>query len=67
MMSESNRDRVLSLLTHACGDLDDVLVHSASGIGNGSTIVPPALRNEIYVLRADLARIIHRLKGVHDD
>jgi hypothetical protein len=62
MTSASDRHRILAKLMNACHDLEDALSQSAPGARYDPVIVPQALRNELSVLREDLARIICRLE-----
>ena len=62
MMSASDRQRILAKLINACNDLEDALSQSAPGARYDPVVVPQALRNELSVLRDDLARIIRRLE-----
>ena len=62
MVFASDRQRILAKLINACHDLEDVLSQSAPGARYDPVIIPQALRNELSVLRDDLARIIRRLE-----
>jgi hypothetical protein len=62
MISASDRQRILAKLINACHDLEDALLQSGPGARFDSVIVPQALRNELSVIRDDLARIIRRLE-----
>jgi len=62
MTFASDRQRVLAKLINACHDLEDALKQSAPGARYDPVIVPQALRNELSVLRDDLARIIRQLE-----
>jgi hypothetical protein len=62
MISGSNRQRILAKLINVCHDLEDVLSQSASGAPYDPVIISQALRNELSVLRDDLARIVRRLE-----
>ena len=62
MMSASDKQRILAKLINARHDLDDALLQSAPGARYDPVIVSQALRNELSVLRDDLARIIRRLE-----
>jgi len=62
MISISDKQRILAKLMNACHDLEDALSQSAPGARYDPVIVPQALRNELSVLRDDLARIIRRLE-----
>jgi hypothetical protein len=61
MISASDRQQILAKLIDACHDLEDALSQSAPGARYDPVIVPQALRNELSVLRDNLARIIRRL------
>jgi hypothetical protein len=62
MISANDRQRVLAKLINACHDLEDALKQSVPGARYDPVVVPQALRNELSVLRDDLARIIRRLE-----
>ena len=62
MISASDRQRVLAKLINARHDLEDALNQSAPGARYDPVVIPQALRNELSVLRDDLARIIRRLE-----
>jgi hypothetical protein len=62
MMSASGRQPILAKLINACHDLEDALSQSAPGARYDPVIVPQALRNELSVVRDDLARIIRSLE-----
>jgi len=62
MVSASDRQRILAKLINACHDLDDALTQSVPGARYAPIIVPQELRNELSVLRDDLARLICRLE-----
>jgi len=62
MASASDRQRVLAKLINACHDLEDALNQSVPGARYDPVIIPQALRNELSVLRDDLARIIRQLE-----
>ena len=62
MTSSNDRGRVLAKLINARGELDDALMQSAPGARYDPVVIPQALRNELSVLRDDLARIIRRLE-----
>jgi hypothetical protein len=62
MMTASDKQRILAKLITACHELEDALAQSAPGARYDPVIVPQALRNEVSVLRDDLARIIRRLE-----
>ena len=62
MFSASDRQRVLAKLINAYRDLEDALTQSAPGARYDPAVIPQALRNELSVLRDDLARIIRRLE-----
>lgn len=60
MISASDKQRILAKLINACHDLEDALLQSAPAARYDPIIVPQTLRNELTVLRDDLARIIRR-------
>jgi len=62
MMSASDRQRILPKLINARHDLEDALTQSVPAARYDPVIVPQALRNELSVLRDDLARIIRTLE-----
>ena len=62
MISASGRQRIVAKLINACHDLEDALSQSAPGARYDPVIVPQTLRDELSVLRDDLARIIRRLE-----
>ena len=62
MISASDRQRILAKLINANHDLDDALLLSAPGSRYDPVLVPQSLRNELSVLRDDLAHIIRRLE-----
>jgi hypothetical protein len=62
MVFASDRQLILAKLINACHDLEDVLSLSASGAPYDPVIISQALRNELSVLRDDLARIIQSLE-----
>jgi len=62
MVSASDRQRILAKLINARHDLDDALTQSVPGARYDPVVIPQALRNELSVLRDDLARIIRRLE-----
>jgi len=62
MVFASDRQRILAKLINACHDLEDALSQSAPGARYDPVIIPQALRNDLSVLRDDLARIICRLE-----
>jgi len=62
MVSASDRQRILAKLINACHDLEDALNQSVPGARYDPVFIPQALRNELSVLRDDLARIIRRLE-----
>jgi hypothetical protein len=76
MLSASDRQRILAKLINACHDLEDALsqlsparsadgtkiAFSVPGARYDPRVIPQALRNELSVVRDDLARIIRRLE-----
>jgi hypothetical protein len=62
MISASDRQRIFAKLINAHHDLEDALNQSAPGARYDHVVIPQALRNELSVLRDDLARIIRRLE-----
>jgi len=62
MVSASERQRILAKLINACHDLYDAPTSSVSGARYDPVIVPQAIRNELSVLRDDLAHLIRRLE-----
>jgi hypothetical protein len=62
MISASDSQGILAKLVNACHDLEDALLQSAPGARYDPVIVPQALRNELSILRDDLARIVRRLE-----
>jgi hypothetical protein len=62
MISGSNRQRILAKLINARHDLEDALTQSAPGARYDPVVIPQALRDELSVLRDDLARIIRLLE-----
>lgn len=64
MTSATDRQRILEKLINACHDLEAALVQSAPGARYDPVIIPEALRNELVVLRYNLARIIRRLEEI---
>jgi hypothetical protein len=62
MMSASDRQRILAKLLNAHNDLEDALSWSAPGARYDPVIIPQPLRNELSVLRDDLARVIRTLE-----
>jgi hypothetical protein len=62
MISASDRQRILAKLINANHDLDDALLLSAPRSRYDPVLVPQSLRNELSVLRDDLAHIIRRLE-----
>ena len=62
MASVDDRQRILAKLINACHDLEDALKQSAPLARYDPVVVPQVLRNELVVLRDDLARIVHRLE-----
>jgi hypothetical protein len=63
MISASDRQRILAKLINACHDLEDVLNQSVPEARYDPVVIPQALRNELSVLRDDLARIIRTLEA----
>ena len=47
---------------NACRDLEDALKQSAPGARYDPVVIPQVLRNELTVVRDDLARIIRRVE-----
>ena len=64
MTSANDRQRIIAKLINACHDLEDALMQSAPGARYDPVIIPQALRDELAVLRYDLARIIRRLEEI---
>ena len=62
MNSASDRKRILAKLISACHDLEDALTQSAPGARYDPVVIPQPLRNELSVVRDDLARIIRWLE-----
>ena len=62
MTYANDRQRILAKLTNACRDLEDAFTQSAPGARYDPVVIPEILRNELSVLRDDLARIIRRLE-----
>lgn len=62
MTSASDRQRALAKLIDACNDLEDALKQSPPGARYDPVIIPQGLRNELSVMRDDLARIIRQLE-----
>jgi hypothetical protein len=62
MVFASDRQRILAKLINACHDLEDALTQSAPRARYDPVVVPQALRNDLSVLRDDLARIIRSLE-----
>jgi len=60
--SSNDRQKVLAKLINACRDLEDALKQSAPGARYDPVVIPQVLRNELTVVRDDLARIIRRLE-----
>lgn len=56
MIFTMDRKRIIAKLINACHDVEDALSQSASGARYDPVIIPQALRNELSVLRDDLAR-----------
>jgi len=59
MIAAANRQRIIAKLISASYDLEDVLGQSACVAPH---ILPQDLRDELSLLRDDLARIIHALE-----
>jgi hypothetical protein len=55
MIYASDKQRILAKLMNACHDLEDAFTQSAPGARYDPVIVPQGLRNELSVLRDDLA------------
>jgi hypothetical protein len=64
MPSADKRQETLSKLINARNDLDDALTRSATGARYDPEVIPQSLRNELFLLRDDLARIILRIQEV---
>jgi len=62
MTYANDRQRILAKLINACRDLEDAITQSAPGARYDPVVIPQVLRNELSVLRDDLARIIRRLE-----
>ena len=62
MTFASDRQQVLAKLITACHDLEDALNRWTPGARYDPVIIPQALRNELSVMRDDLARIIRQLE-----
>jgi hypothetical protein len=62
MIYAGDRQRILAKLINACHDLEDALSQSAPGARYDPVIIPQPLRDELSVLRGDLARIIRQLE-----
>jgi len=60
--SSNDRQKVLAKLINACRDLEDALKQSAPGARYDPVVIPQVLRNELTVVRDDLARIIRRVE-----
>lgn len=58
----SDRQRVIATLESACHHLEDALARSVPGARYDPVIIPQGLRNELSVMRDDLARMICQLK-----
>ena len=64
MTSNNDRQRILAKLVSACHDLEDALMQSAPGARYDPVIIPQPLRNELAVVRYDLAHIIRWLQEI---
>lgn len=62
MTTTSDRQRFIAKLINARHDLEDALQQSTPIARYDSIIVPQTLRQQLSVLRDDLARIICRLE-----
>ena len=62
MTYANDRQRILAKLINACRDLEGAITQSAPGARYDPVVIPQVLRNELSVLRDDLARIIRRLE-----
>ena len=62
MTATSDREKIIAKLINACHDLEDVLRQSAPGARYDPVLVPEPLRNELSVLKDELARITRRLE-----
>jgi hypothetical protein len=62
MPSASDSQRIIAKLISARHDIDDALEQSVPDARYHPVVIPQALRNELTVLRDDLARIIWKLE-----
>ena len=62
MLSAGDSQRVVAKLINARDDIDDALRQSVPGVQYNPVVIPQGLRNELSVLRDDLARIIRKLE-----
>jgi hypothetical protein len=62
MSSTSDSQRIIAKLINARHEIDDALRLSVPGTPYHSIAIPQELRNELSMLRDDLARIIYKLE-----
>ena len=62
MTSASDRQRILAKLINARHDLEDAFTQSAPGARYDPVVIPQTSRNELFLLRESLDRIIRKLE-----